>query len=140
MLWLVWALFAVILAAEVAFPYVVAPPADAWHPAQTAVAGFVLAIFSLAAAEGTFALRESLVVRDAPPTDLGMRSLAGATHVRGARFATLWALCDLIGLFGLLVAHGSARPAAATPYAVAAAVLLVLHAPRARLLAKLAQT
>jgi hypothetical protein len=137
MLWLVWAVFAAILAAELAVPYAVAPRANAWHSAQTALAGFVLAIFSLAAAEGTFALRESLVVRDAPPADLGMRSLAGTTHARGARFVTLWALCDLIGFFGMLIARGSGSPAAATPYVVAAAVLLVLHAPRQRLLARL---
>jgi len=136
-LWLVWFLFAAILAIEVAVPYVAAPRPDAWHPAQTALAGFVVAIFSLAAAEGTFALRESLVVRDAPSTALGVRSLAGTGHVRIARFATLWALCTLIGFFGALIAYGAASPAASTPYAVAAAVLLAIHAPRPRLLARL---
>jgi hypothetical protein len=138
-LWLAWSVCAAILAVEVAIPYLAPPRPDPWHPAQTALAGFILAIFSLAAAEGTFALRESLVVRDAPPAEIGVRSLAGVANVRVARFFTLWALCALIGFFGALVAYGSANPAASTPYAVAAAVLLAVHAPRPKLLARLGE-
>jgi hypothetical protein len=121
-LWLAWLVYAAILAAELAVPYFVQPRPDPWNSAETAVAGFVLALFSLAAGQGTFAVRESL---------------AGAPQVRLARFLVLWLLCVLIGLFGSVIAWGSASPAAATPYVVAAAVLLVLHAPRPRLLARL---
>ncbi len=121
-LWLAWAVYAAIVAAELAVPFFMQPPPDPWNSAQTAVAGFVLALFSLAAGQGTFALRESL---------------AGAAQGRLARFLTLWSLCVLIGFFGSLIAWGSGNPAAATPYVVAAAALLVLHAPRPRLLARL---
>ena len=121
-LWLAWSVYAAIAAAELAVPYFMQPKSDPWKSAQTAVAGFVLALFSLAAGQGTFALRESL---------------AGAGTLRFARFLALWSLCVLIGVFGSLIAWGSANPAAATPYVVAAVALLVLHAPRPRLLARL---
>jgi hypothetical protein len=121
-LWLLWgALFATLLG-WLAAPFVIAPRAHPWHDAQTAVAGFVLAIFALVAGWGSFALRESLVER-APR--------------RGAKLLALWLLCAAIGSFGGLISYGSNRPPAAWPYLVGAAALFVIHAPRAGLLSRL---
>ena len=60
-LWLVWAVLVSSLAAWLALPRFVAPRPDPWNAAETAVAGFVLAILALVAGVWTFALRESLL-------------------------------------------------------------------------------
>jgi O-antigen/teichoic acid export membrane protein len=94
------------------------------------VVSFVLVILSLPLAVSTFGLREKLSA-EAP----GLDSPGSATEVR-ATLLRLWARCLLIGFFGCLLAYGSASPAAAWPYISASAVLLALHAPRQRLIAR----
>jgi hypothetical protein len=135
-LWLLWgALFATLLG-WLALPSLAAPRAETWNAAETAVAGFVVAIFALVGAIGTFAARESLVLRGLregridPATDVGLRSLR-------TRLGALWLLCAGIGGLGGLMSWGSGRPAVALPYLAGAAALFVLHAPRARFLRRL---
>jgi hypothetical protein len=128
-LWLLWAVFLALLALELAIPRLVPARPDPWHAGQTAVAGFVLSILALVAGVGTFALRESLVLRQLRLGSLDPRTRAGSVRV-GTMLLALWTLCLLIGLLGGVIAYGAASPRAAWPYVAAAAVLLVLHAPR----------
>jgi formate hydrogenlyase subunit 3/multisubunit Na+/H+ antiporter MnhD subunit len=134
-LWLSWSVFLALVALELAVPYVVPPRQDAWAPAQTAVAGFVLALFSLSAGVSTFALREALVSGDGQGGAPDRRSPVVSPRVRAMRLLALWALCLLIGFFGSVIAYRAATPAAAWPYVLVAGVLLVIHAPRHRLVA-----
>jgi hypothetical protein len=127
-LWLLWAGFLGLLALGLAASWLPAR-ADPWHQAQTAVAGFVLAILALVAGVGTFALRESLVLRRVRVGTLDPSTPTGAARV-GAMLLALWSICLLIGLFGFGIAYGAASPRAAWPYVAGAASLLVLHAPR----------
>ena len=122
--WGLWVVSVALLAVELAVPYLVPSRRDPWQGAETAVAGFVLALLSFPAAVSTFALREQLAD-------------AAAARVARVRFLllALWGRCLLIGLFGCVMAYGAASPAAAWPFAAGAAVLLVLHAPRHSLLA-----
>jgi hypothetical protein len=126
-LWGLWALFLASLALQLAIPHLVASREHPWHSGQTAVAGFVLALFSLTAAVSSFALRETLRESCRATPDPSSPS-----HVRSIRamLLGLWARCFLIGAFGCLLAYGAASPSAAWPFVSAAAVLLVFHAPR----------
>jgi len=90
--------------------------------------GLVFAQLSFAAIVGTFALRETLAPKDVRAGMLDPRSPVGLAQMR-MMLLSLWPLCLLIGLFGTLEAYGAATPAAAWPYASAATVLLVIHAP-----------
>jgi hypothetical protein len=130
--WLLWAIFLMLVAVEAWAPHVVPTRQHPWHPAATAVAGFVLALLALAAMVGTFALRETLVMKDLRAGMLDPRSPAGLAQIR-SMLLWQWTLCLLIGLFGDLIAYGAATPAAAWPYVAAAAVLLAIHAPRREL-------
>jgi hypothetical protein len=129
-LWALWAIFVAALALLLAAAHLVPARQSPWHSAQSAVAGFVLAILSLPLGVSTFAAREKLAeVRAATPDPAPPGSVA---RVRALLLA-LWARCVLIGVFGCLLAYGGASPAAAWPFLLAAAALLVLHAPRERL-------
>lgn len=125
------ALFATLLA-WLAMPYVLPPRAQPWYEAQIAVAGFVLAILSAVAGVASFALRESLV-RD---VERQPAANGGSVWIRTRLFA-LWFLCALVGVFGGILGHYAAVPAAAWPYLVGAAALFVIHAPRAAFLSRL---
>ena len=109
MLWLLWATFLVLLTLEVWAAHTLPRRDPAWHSAQTAVAGFVLALFSLAAGVGTFALREPLALKHVRAGTLDPETPAGFARIR-TMLVTLWALCLLIGSFGGLVAWGAASP------------------------------
>lgn len=132
-LWLIWAALAGTLALWPALPALIGHCADPWYAAQSAVAGFVLALLGLAAGLGSLALREALVLRDAregrfdPDTKEGRRALRW-------RLATLWGLCVLIGSLGGIMIWHSDRVALGIPYLAGAAGLLALHAPWRRLL------
>jgi hypothetical protein len=129
-LWGFWAICFASLAVLLAISHLVPGRRLPWDPARTAVVSFVLVILSLPLAVSTFALREKLST-EAPGPD----SPGHATRVR-ATLLRLWARCLLIGLFGCLLAYGSGSPVAAWPYISASAVLLALHAPRHRLIAR----
>lgn len=129
MLWASWAMCLALLAIELAAPTLLALRPEPWDAAQTAVAGFVLAIFAVTAGVWTFALRESFVLSDIRRGVLDPSTSAGFARVRRLLFA-LWGLCLLIGLFGAGLAWAAARPRAAWPYVGGAAALLVVHAPR----------
>ena len=63
-LWLLWAIFVAALALELVIAGRLPPLAVPWHAGQAAVVGFVLALIALALGVWTFALRESLALRD----------------------------------------------------------------------------
>jgi hypothetical protein len=128
-LWVLWAAFAALLALELGFAYYAPTRLHPWYDAQASVAGFVLALLSLIAGVGTFTLRESLALRDIRLGTLDPSTPAGLSRVRGM-LLVLWTLCLVIGLLGCGLAYGAASPRAALPYLFAAAVLLVIHAPR----------
>jgi hypothetical protein len=126
-LWVLWSICFAALAALLAVAHGVAGRPRPWHPAQTAVAGFVLALLALALGVSTFAAREKLAeIRAATPAP------ASLARTRGLLLA-LWTRCLVIGAFGCLLAYGGGSPVTAWPFVSAAAVLLVLHAPRAGL-------
>jgi len=128
-LWVLWAGFATLLALEFAFAYAVPSRLHPWYDAQASVVGFVLALLSLVAAVGAFTLRESLALREIRSGALDPTTPAGFARTRLMLFV-LWTLCLVIGLFGCGLAYGADSPRSAAPYILAAAVLLVLHAPR----------
>lgn len=128
-LWILWAVFAALLALELRIAYVLPARPHPWYEAQVAVAGFVLALLSVLAAVGTFTLRETLAMRQIRRGELDPNTEAGFARVR-SMLVLLWTLCLVIGLLGCGLAFGANSPRAAWPYVFAAAVLLVLHAPR----------
>ena len=132
-LWLIWAVFA----GALVFELVIAgrlPARDVpWHAAQAAVAQFVLALIALAIGVWTFALRESLALRDLRAGRLLPESAEGAARLRGM-WLVLWGLTLVIGALGCVLAWGSASQRAALPYVLGAAVLIAIHAPRAHYL------
>jgi hypothetical protein len=131
-LWILWTLLFSVLALDVALARLLPPRAVPWYDAQTGVVGFVLTLASLALAVGSFALRESLALRDLRSGVLDPASAAGFGRLRFMLFV-LWGLADLVGAFGVVMAWGSADPRLVWPYVIGAACLFVLHAPRTRL-------
>ncbi len=131
-LWIHWALFFGLIALELLFAERVSGRATPWHAGQAAVAGFVLALVAIALGVWTFALRETLALRDLRAGRLDPRTPEGLSRLRTMLLA-LWALCLLIGLLGGVLAWGAGSPRAAWPYVLGAGALLVLHAPRERL-------
>jgi hypothetical protein len=129
-LWLPWAALFATLAAWLALPWWAPAYPEPWNAAETAVAGFVLAILALVAGLGTFALRESLVQRE--PGGLDPATPEGFALAR-ARLIELWLLCAVIGVLGAIMIRHSGRTAAGLPYLLGAAALFVLHAPTPRL-------
>jgi len=129
-LWIVWAALLASLALYVALPQLAAPPAERWNAGEAAVANFVAALFALAAAVGTFSIRETLARRHLRSGALDPATPAGFARLRTA-LLLMWALCDGIGGIGLAIALLSGTPSQAVPYALGAAALLLLHRPHA---------
>jgi hypothetical protein len=134
-LWLAWGALLATLAVWLALPLLLAPRPAPWSAAETAVAGFVLALLALVAALGSFALRESIVQRE-PGSEPDPATPEGFALVR-ARLIELWLLCATIGVLGGVMIRYSGRPAAGWPYLAGAAALFVLHAPTPRLFRRL---
>lgn len=134
-LWLPWAVLFASLAIWLELPRL-APWPDPWNAAETAVAGFVLAILALVAGIGSFALREALVQREIGEGGLDPNTPDGFARLR-ARLIELWLLCAAIGVLGGIMIRHSGRPAAGWPYLIGAAALLVLHAPTQRFFRRL---
>jgi hypothetical protein len=128
-LWILWSVLLSLLALDVALARMLPPRAVPWHDAQTAVAGFVLTLASLATAVGSFALRESLALRDLRRGALDPASAAGFGQLRFMLFV-LWGLANLVGVFGVIMAWGSGDSRRVWPYVIGAAALFLLHAPR----------
>jgi len=128
-LWLSWTVLFASLAIWAALPRLVEPRRAPWNAAETAVAGFVLAILGLAATVGTFAIRESLAQRSNGGGGAGPAAPVASLRMR---MVGLWLLCAAIGALGGIMIHYSGSLAAGLPYLVGAAALFVLHAPRAR--------
>jgi hypothetical protein len=105
---------------------------DVWYDAEIYVARFVLGLLALVTAVGTFALRESLVLHDLRSGALDPNTEGGLARIR-RKLAALWLLCGGVAVYGNVLAWGSARLTEAVPFLLAAALLLVLHAPRSAL-------
>jgi len=129
-LWVIWGAILATIALYAALPDLLPPRPPVWYAAQTAVVRFVLALLSLAAGVGSFALRENLVMRGLRAGALDPETPQGFARIR-LTLVVLWALCDLIALFGLVIALGSGTQARGWPFFAAGAALLLLHAPRA---------
>ena len=132
-LWTLWVTCLLVLALQVAWASLAAPRANPWNAAETAVAGFVLALFALSGGVGSFAIRETFLLRHLRRGALDLATPSGLARTRRVLLA-LWLLCLLVAVLGAIVAYGSASPRAAWPYQIAAGVLLVIHAPRSGLL------
>lgn len=129
-LWLIWGVMLATIALYAALPALLPARAPLWYEAQAAVVRFVLALLSLAAGVGTFALRETLVMRGLRTGALDPTTPQGFARVR-VTLVMLWALCEVIALFGLFVALGSGTPSRGWPFFAGGAALLVFHAPHA---------
>jgi len=139
-LWMLWAaIFALLALDAIALMRFLPVRAHPWYDAQTSVALLVLGLLALVAGVGTFALRESLVLRDLRSGALDPSTARGFARIQRTLVA-LWLLCLLIGLFGDVLAWGAAKPIVAAPFLIGAAVLLMLHAPRRWLFARAAGT
>jgi hypothetical protein len=132
-LWLIWAVFAGALALEGVVAGRLPARAIPWNAAETAVVQFVLALIALAIGVWTFALRESLALRDLRAGRLSPDTEEGAARLRGM-WLVLWGLALVIGALGCVIAWGSGSARAALPYVLGAAVVLAIHAPRAHFL------
>jgi hypothetical protein len=135
-LWLLWGTLFATLLGWLALPSLAAPRAEPWNAAESAVAGFVVAIFALVGGIGTFAARESLVLRGVREGRIDAATEAGLRMLL-TRLGAIWLLCAAIGSLGGLMSWGSGRLGLALPYLAGAAALFVLHAPRARFLRRL---
>ncbi len=135
-LWILWAaLFALLALDAIALERVLPTRADVWYEAEASVVQLVLGILALVAGVATFAIRETLVLRDLRSGALDPNTASGFARVRRALVA-LWSLCLVIALLGNVLAWGAGTPIAAAPFLIGAAVLLVLHAPRGWLFAQ----
>ena len=128
-LWLAWAAALALVALEVAVPTLLPRGFRPWDDAETAVGGFVAAIFAFTAGVWSFALRESFALRDIREGAIDPTTPAGVARLR-VMLVALWGLCLLVGAFGATLAWAASRPRAAWPYAAGAAALLVVHTPR----------
>ena len=138
-LWIVWALALAAVGVLAFVPGVVPVRAMPWHAGQIAVAQFVLAIFALTAGVGSFALRESLALRDLRSGALDPATEAGRVRLHRMLWA-LWTLCLVVAGLGCVLAWGAASRAYAWPFCAGAALLLVIHAPRAWLFTRAARS
>jgi len=131
-LWALWATTLSLLGIYAAFPLLVPNVRPPWPPERVDVTSFVLILLCMASAVSSFALRESLLTQRLRSGLLDTATLEGARHVRRVLIGC-WVLCAAIGTAGFGLELLSAKPAVGWPYLVAAAALLVLHAPRASL-------
>ena len=130
-LWLTWAAMALLVGAVGALPYLIQPEIALESKTRVDVFGFATALLAMAAAVGSLASRETLR-RNLASGSPDLRSQRGLVFVRRALLG-IWVLCNVVGFLGFLLATLAADPALARPYALGAAVLIVLHAPRASL-------
>jgi hypothetical protein len=128
-LWILWALMLLALGLYAVLATWLPHRAIPWNAGEAAVAGFVLAIFALACGVGTFALRESLALREVRRGALDPATPAGFARLRRMLFA-LWLLCHGIAALGCVLVWGSGDPTSVALYVGGAAVLCAIHAPR----------
>jgi hypothetical protein len=138
-LWIAWVLALGAVAAVAFLPGLLPHRADPWHAGEIAVAQFVLAIFALTAGVGSFALRESLALRDLRSGALDPTTLEGRVQLH-RMLAALWALCLVVAGLGCVLAWGAPSRGPAWPFWIGAAALLAIHAPRAWLFTRAARS
>src|SRR5262245_37877135 len=114
-LWILWALFLGVLALEPLLAERVSGRPVPWNTGEAAVAGFVLALMAMALGVWTFALRESLALRDLRAGRLDLATQEGFSRLR-QMLLVLWFLCLLIGLLGSGLAWGASSPTSSWPY------------------------
>ena len=135
-LWMLWAVFFAVLAVDAfATARLLPSRASAWYDAEASVVQFVLGLLALVTGVGTFALREALVLRDLRSGALDPTMPSGRARIQRMLVA-LWSLCLVIAALGNVLAWGAAKPAEAVPFQIAAAALLLWHAPRGWLVAQ----
>jgi hypothetical protein len=135
-LWTLWAALVGVLAIDaIALATRMPVRPRGWYEAEASVAQLVLGLLSLVFGVATFALRETLVLKDLRSGALDPTTALGFVRIRRTLFA-LWSLCLVIAGLGNILAWGSAKPIAALPFLLGAAVLLVVHAPRGWLFAR----
>jgi hypothetical protein len=117
------------LALVAAAPFLVGPTQAPYSEAGTAVLAFVLSLLAMTAGVGSLAVREALV-RGAWAGALDPRTSQGASRML-RNLLGAWVLCLIVGSLGSVLAWASARPTLGWPYVLAAAALLLFHAPRA---------
>jgi hypothetical protein len=127
--WLIWLLMMVLLALAAATPFFVSPTPTPYGDAATSVLTFVVSLLAMTAAVGSLAARESLV-RGISSRAVDPQSTRDAARILRTLLGT-WALCLVVGWLGTFLAWSAAKPALAWPYLIAAATLLMFHAPRA---------
>lgn len=129
-LWTLWAVIVALLVLDaLALRGWLPTRADVWYEAEASVAQLVLGLLALVAGVGSFALRETLVVRDLRSGALDPNTESGFRRVQRMLFA-LWSLSLVIAALGNVLAWGAAKPIAAVPFLIGAAVLLAVHSPR----------
>ncbi len=135
-LWTLWAGIVALLALDaLAIAEWLPTRPDVWYEAEASVAQLVLGLLALVAGVGTFALRETLVLRDLRSGAIDPNTATGFRRVERMLFA-LWSLSLVIAALGNVLAWGAAKPLAAAPFLVGAAALLVVHSPRRWLFAR----
>ena len=128
-LWLLWLAMLALLAVTAAAPFLIGPTQTPYSDAGTSVLAFVLSLFAMTAGVGSLAVRESLV-RGVWAGAVDPRTPQGGTRVLRDLLGA-WVLCLIVGGLGSILAWASGRPTLGWPYLLAAAALLVFHAPRA---------
>lgn len=116
------------LAASAVLAFLARPAEPLWEDERTTVLSFALLLIAMVAGIGSLALRETLV-RSISSGTLDPSSPQGGAYARRVLHRT-WALSVLVAFFGFCVAWVSADALRALYYSLAAAVLLVFHAPR----------
>ena len=91
-LWMLWAVIVALLATDaLALASLLPVRADPWYEAEASVAQLVLGLLALVTGVGTFALRETLVLRDLRIGALDPNTADGLMRIRRALVA-LWSL------------------------------------------------
>jgi len=127
-LWIVWGALFVSLFVYGAMPLVLPPPAPGTSPPQPIFVG-TLAFLGLVTGIATIVVRRLGLIRPAREGTLDVRTREGA-----ARFFTysmlIWVLSEAVGVYGLVLFLMHRLPILLYPFLLAAALLLIIHAPR----------
>lgn len=127
-LWIVWGVMLGTLVLYAAMPLLLPAPTGTPSEPQPIFVG-ALAFFALFGGLATLVIRRVGLIRPARDGSLDVHSPAG-----GARFFSMsvitWALSEAVGIYGLILFLMFRRPSLLYPFLAAAALLLLVHAPR----------
>ena len=127
-LWVVWSSLQMSLAiyAVIALLGVGGSPSD---PDTTRLMALALGLIAVPTAAATFVLRRVLLTRPIAEGRVDPASESGMQRVQTANIL-IWALCEAIGIWGLVLWFLSSRWELLLPFLAAGSLLLALHAPR----------